>query len=121
MCVPQNGAWVLLDNANLCAPSVLDRLNALLEPGGTLLINESGRARTILPHPDFRMFFTVDEQHGGSTFDPVPRRRPADLRQDRCLVPFGTAVSKSPCARPTSTFARSAPGATGSPTTISCT
>ncbi|XXQ38124.1 Midasin [Plasmodiophora brassicae] len=60
----ENGAWVLLDNANLCAPSVLDRLNALLEPGGTLLINESGRARTILPHPDFRMFFTVDEQHG---------------------------------------------------------
>ncbi len=28
------GGWVLLDNANLCNPTVLDRLNPLLEPGG---------------------------------------------------------------------------------------
>jgi midasin len=29
-----SGGWVLLDNANLCNPTVLDRLNPLLEPGG---------------------------------------------------------------------------------------
>jgi midasin len=29
-----HGGWVLLDNANLCNPAVLDRLNSLLEPDG---------------------------------------------------------------------------------------
>eukprot|EP00983_Pelagomonas_calceolata_P089562 1157325-Pelagomonas_calceolata.AAC.6 len=29
-----NGGWVLMDNANLCNPTVLDRLNPLLEPNG---------------------------------------------------------------------------------------
>jgi midasin len=37
------GGWVLLDNANLCNPTVLDRLNPLLEPGGCLYINECGQ------------------------------------------------------------------------------
>ena len=31
-----NGDWVLIDNANFCAPSVLDRLNSLLERNGRL-------------------------------------------------------------------------------------
>lgn len=30
----ERGQWVLLDNANLCNPTVLDRLNPLLEPHG---------------------------------------------------------------------------------------
>ena len=38
--------------------SVLDRLNALLEPGGVLSINErgviDGEIPTIKPHPNFR-------------------------------------------------------------------
>lgn len=29
-----HGGWVLMDNANLCNPTVLDRLNPLLEPNG---------------------------------------------------------------------------------------
>ena len=33
----ERGGWVVLDNVNLCSPSVLDRLNSLLEPGGELL------------------------------------------------------------------------------------
>ena len=37
-----NGEWVLLENANLCSPTVLDRLNPLLEPEGFLLVNECG-------------------------------------------------------------------------------
>jgi len=35
-------AWLLLDNINLCSGAVLDRLNSLLEPGGSLLLVERG-------------------------------------------------------------------------------
>ncbi|KDD77117.1 hypothetical protein H632_c15p0, partial [Helicosporidium sp. ATCC 50920] len=64
----EQGQWVLLDNANLCNPTVLDRLNALLEPRGTLQLNECGCGangpRVVLPHPDFRLFLTVDPRRG---------------------------------------------------------
>jgi midasin len=36
------GWWLLIDNANLCQPSVLDRLNPLLEPNGSLILSERG-------------------------------------------------------------------------------
>ena len=40
------------------SPSVLDRLNALLEPGGVLTIDErgviDGEIPSIKPHPNFR-------------------------------------------------------------------
>lgn len=40
------------------SPSVLDRLNALLEPGGILTIDErgaiDGQIPSIKPHPNFR-------------------------------------------------------------------
>lgn len=64
----QQGKWVILDNANLCNPSVLDRLNSLLEPDGFLSINEhrnpDGSAQIIKPHQDFRLFMTTDPRHG---------------------------------------------------------
>jgi midasin len=64
----QEGKWLVLDNANLCSPSVLDRLNSLLEPNGSLIINEhvaeDGTPRTIRPHPNFRIFMTVDSRYG---------------------------------------------------------
>jgi midasin len=64
----QQGKWLLLDNANLCSASVLDRLNSLLEPNGSLIINEhtlpDGSPRVIRPHPDFRIFLTVDPKYG---------------------------------------------------------
>ncbi|KAI1384439.1 uncharacterized protein F4822DRAFT_363659 [Hypoxylon trugodes] len=64
----QKGDWLVLDNANLCSASVLDRLNSLLEPEGFLIINEhcgpNGEARVIKPHPDFRVFLTVDPRYG---------------------------------------------------------
>ncbi|GIY66112.1 midasin [Caerostris extrusa] len=54
----EKGDWLLIDDANFCSPSVLDRLNSLLEPGGVLTITEQGVVqgdlRTIRPHPDFR-------------------------------------------------------------------
>lgn len=64
----KDGAWLVLDNANLCSPSILDRLNSLLEPDGFLNISEhraaDGTARVVKPHPDFRLFLTVDPRHG---------------------------------------------------------
>ena len=64
----KEGKWLILDNANLCSPSVLDRLNSLLEPNGFLSINENrspdGSARIVRPHPKFRLFLTMDPRHG---------------------------------------------------------
>ncbi|KAK2114048.1 AAA ATPase midasin, partial [Saguinus oedipus] len=52
----------------LCSPSVLDRLNALLEPGGVLTISErgmiDGSTPTITPNPNFRLFLSMDPLHG---------------------------------------------------------
>ena len=60
----EEGSWVVLDNANLCNPTVLDRLNPLLEPDGTLLLNEAGSQdgsqRILTAHPNFRLFLTMD-------------------------------------------------------------
>lgn len=64
----EEGKWLVLDNANLCSPSVLDRLNSLLEPNGFLVINEhsssNGDPKFVIPHPDFRLFITMDPKHG---------------------------------------------------------
>ncbi|KAJ2895800.1 hypothetical protein MKZ38_006154 [Zalerion maritima] len=64
----EKGQWLVLDNANLCSASVLDRLNSLLEPNGFLSINEhcgpGGESRIIRPHPDFRIFLTMDPRYG---------------------------------------------------------
>ncbi|KAK0646139.1 hypothetical protein B0T16DRAFT_352277 [Cercophora newfieldiana] len=65
----ETGAWLVLDNANLCSASVLDRLNSLLErPNGSLSINEhsgpGGEPRVVNMHPDFRIFLTVDPRYG---------------------------------------------------------
>ena len=62
------GDWLLLDNANLCSPTVLDRLNPLLEPSGELLIPEAGLVggapRIALPAPGFRLILALDPRHG---------------------------------------------------------
>ncbi len=66
----ERGDWVVLNNANLCSSSVLDRLNSLLEPGGQLHINECGTCnntnslRTLTPHEDFRIFLVMDAKFG---------------------------------------------------------
>ncbi|GJP54985.1 hypothetical protein CLOM_g13979 [Closterium sp. NIES-68] len=62
------GDWAVLDNANFCNPSVLDRLNPLVEPNGHLLVNErglvDGKPVLLRPHPDFRLFLCLDPHYG---------------------------------------------------------
>jgi midasin (ATPase involved in ribosome maturation) len=64
----KQGSWLLLDSANLCNPSVLDRLNSLCEPDGVLTLSERGfvhgEDQVIRPHPNFRLFMTMDPQYG---------------------------------------------------------
>lgn len=64
----KEGRWILMDDANLCSPSVLDRLNSLCEPDGCLTLSErgfvSGEVQIIKPHPNFRLFMSVDPHYG---------------------------------------------------------
>ncbi|KAL1950443.1 hypothetical protein VTO73DRAFT_5567 [Trametes versicolor] len=64
----KEGNWLLLDGANLCNASVLDRLNSLCEMGGTLTLNErgavNGEVQVLRPHSDFRLFMCADSQYG---------------------------------------------------------
>ncbi|PVG02175.1 P-loop containing nucleoside triphosphate hydrolase protein [Serendipita vermifera] len=64
----KEGSWFILDNANLCNPSVLDRLNSLCEMGGSLSLTErgliNGEVETIRPHPNFRLIMTMDPTNG---------------------------------------------------------
>ena len=62
------GEWVVFENANLCNPSILDRLNSLLEDGNhTLSINEQGldkdnNMREETAHIDFRPIFLMSKK-----------------------------------------------------------
>ena len=63
------GYWIVLDNANLCNSAVLDRLNSLFEADGSLVLTEQGgfqnqAIRNIIPHPNFRLFMTVNPGFG---------------------------------------------------------
>lgn len=64
----ESGEWVVLDNANLCNPTVLDRINSLVEPEGHITVNEcglvNGKPLMLHAHNNFRMFLTVDPKHG---------------------------------------------------------
>lgn len=65
----RQGAWLLMDNVNMCSAAVLDRLNGLLEPRGVLTLHERGVTHegdlyTIEPHPDFRLFLCMDPKYG---------------------------------------------------------
>lgn len=64
----ERGVWLCLDDANLCTPSVLDRLNSLLEPDGQLALSDGSKdgapLRVVSPHPSFRIFLCVDPSLG---------------------------------------------------------
>ena len=81
------GDWVLLENANFAAPSVVDRLNGLLEPGGRLVVSEAGptragRLRAARPRRRRRPTRRPPNRRGPPTAprrrqSPDPRGRPA--------------------------------------------
>jgi len=64
----KSGSWLLLDNANLCSPAVMDRLNSLTETNGTLTLSErglvNGEVQVLQPHPNFRLLMATDPSHG---------------------------------------------------------
>ncbi|KAK3220425.1 hypothetical protein Dsin_014395 [Dipteronia sinensis] len=64
----ENGEWIVLENANLCNPTVLDRINSLVEPCGAITVNEcgtiDGKPLVLQPHPNFRMFLTINPSYG---------------------------------------------------------
>ncbi|KAJ6240735.1 midasin-related [Anaeramoeba flamelloides] len=64
----ENGSWFVIENVNFCNPTVLDRLNPLMERGGSLIMTErgmkNGEIEIIKPHPNFRMFYTMNPQNG---------------------------------------------------------
>lgn len=93
----ENGEWIVLENANLCNPTVrsillflscyilfigctsvtsvfsdlmqvLDRINSLVEQSGSITVNEcgtvDGKPVVLHPHPQFRMFLTVNPSYG---------------------------------------------------------
>ncbi|KAK3671964.1 AAA ATPase midasin [Recurvomyces mirabilis] len=94
----ERGKWLVLDNANLCSSSVLDRLNGLLEPDGNLIINENtqsdGSPRVIQAHPDFRIFLTVDPRYG--ELSRAMRNRAVELY----LLPGEDETNSTACLQP---------------------
>lgn len=61
----RHGGWLVLDGANLCSPSVLDRLNSVCESDGVLVLNEKGEGQEIIhSHPRFRLIMIVDPRNG---------------------------------------------------------
>lgn len=105
------GHWLLLDGANLCNPSVLDRLNPLCEPDGFLTLSErgydDGKLHVLKPHPSFRLFMTVDPQHGELSramrnrgteiaFTTKPRADDLDILSDFCRLPSLPRHARSP-------------------------
>jgi MoxR-like ATPase len=95
----RSGCWLLIDNVNFCSPAVLDRLNGLLEPGGTLLLSErgvvDGEVEEIRPHPNFRLLFAMDPRHGN--ISPAMRNRSLEVPLEAGLL--GADQSGEPSLR----------------------
>ena len=64
----EKGNWLVLDGANVCSASVLDRLNSVFEEGGQLVLSERGvlgeEVVTVKKHPNFRAFLIYDPSRG---------------------------------------------------------
>lgn len=104
----RSGQWLLLDGANLCGPSVLDRLNSLCESNGSLTLSErgfvDGSVQLIVPHPNFRLFMSVDPHHGELSramrnrgieiaVSPTPLADDVQILQDHYRLPSSLAPS----------------------------
>jgi len=63
------GHFICLEHVNLVSSAILDRLNPILEPNGSLMIAEKGvddsnQPETISKHKNFRVFLTTDPKFG---------------------------------------------------------
>lgn len=86
------GHWFVVDNANLCPGSVLDRLNSLVETNGFLLLNEHAKPTTaaplLRPHPNFRLFLSYNPKFG--ELSRAMRNRGVELHVNAQLTGFVT-------------------------------
>ncbi|XP_040154882.1 midasin [Anopheles arabiensis] len=72
----RTGQHICLEHVNLCSSAVLDRLNPVFEPNGTLMISEKGTIKTdaagddematevVQRHHNFQAFLTLDPKNG---------------------------------------------------------
>ncbi|XP_071712181.1 midasin isoform X2 [Rutidosis leptorrhynchoides] len=90
----ENGEWIVLENANLCNPTVLDRINSLVEQSGSITVNEcgsiDGKPMVLRPHPNFRMFLTVNPTYGEVSRAMRNRGVEIYLMQPYCSINGGT-------------------------------
>lgn len=61
------GLWLIIDEIDCADASILAALNAVLEPGGRLMLKEKG-AEVVEPHERFRMFATANAVGSMSCF-----------------------------------------------------
>lgn len=65
----KSGQFICLEHVNLCSSAILDRLNSVFEPSGSLLLAEKGVTKTgqserVDKHNNFRAYLTLDPKNG---------------------------------------------------------
>lgn len=74
----KKGQWVILDEINLAEPSVLERLNSLLDPDRMLVLTEKDGEK-VVANKNFRVFGTMNpatgEYEGRNELSPAMRNR----------------------------------------------
>lgn len=74
----KKGQWVILDEINLAEPSVLERLNSLLDPDRMLVLTEKDGEK-VVANSNFRIFGTMNpatgEYEGRNELSPAMRNR----------------------------------------------
>lgn len=65
----KQGQFICLEHVNLCSSAILDRLNPMFEPNGSLLLSEKGvsinnEPEIVYKHKGFRAFLTLDPKNG---------------------------------------------------------
>ena len=58
----KEGWWILIDELNMAEPSVLERINSILDDDGYLILSEHEGER-IEAHPDFRLITAMNPEH----------------------------------------------------------
>ena len=72
----RSGAWLLLDEANLAPPDVLERIAGLLDsPTGSVLLAERGDTAPIPRHPGFRLICAMNPSTDAGKKDMPPPLR----------------------------------------------